>query len=59
MKLLKPENADFFNPANGNISIIATGICELLKLNTYPIVIQFDCEDDIKFFAESVLKCKK
>ena len=57
MKLIKPENQDFFNVDTGNLTIITTGVCELLKLNNYPIVIQFDSKEDVIFFAKSVLKC--
>lgn len=56
MKLLKPENPNFFDVNNGNLAIVATGVQELLKLHMYPIVIQFDCEEDVIFFAEQVLK---
>lgn len=56
MKIIQPDNADFCNVKNGNTSIIADGIVELLKLHQYPITIQFDCEEDVIFFAEQVLK---
>ena len=56
MQLLKPKNPDFFDVNNGNLAIVATGIQELLKLHMYPVVIQFDCEEDVIFFAEQVLK---
>lgn len=58
MKLLKPENADFFNPANGNLTMQEQGVCELLKLNSFPVVIQFDSIEDVYFFVNSVIKCK-
>lgn len=56
MKLIKPDSADFCNVENGNTSIIANGIEELLKLHQYPIIIEFDCEKDVIFFAEHVQK---
>lgn len=55
MKIIQPDNADFCNVENGNSSIIAQGIVELLKLHQYPITIQFDCEKDTIFFAGQVL----
>lgn len=57
MKVLKPENFDYFSSTNGNQTIQENGVCELLKLNSYPIIIQFDNAEDVLFFANQVLKC--
>ena len=59
MKLLKPENSDFFAPNNGCPLAIEQRFCELLKLKLFPITIQFDNENDIQEFAEVVLTSKK
>lgn len=59
MKLLKPENSDFFAQNNGCPLTIEQRFCELLKLKLFPITIQFDNENDIQEFAEVVLTSKK
>lgn len=58
MKLLKPENSDFLTPNNGSMTI-KQRISELFKSKHYPIVIQFDNENDIQEFAKVVLTSKK
>jgi len=57
MKVLKPENSSYFSTTNGNQTIQENGVCELLKLKSYPIVIQFDNAEDMKTFANQVLSC--
>lgn len=57
MTLLEPKNPDYFDPLNCNPMDIPQRICELLKLDTYPIIIQFNSKEEVLFFAESVLKC--
>lgn len=59
MKLLKPENGDYLEPLNGNPLDIPERICELLKLNNFPIIIQFNDKEDVVLFADAVFKCNK
>ncbi len=59
MKLLKPENSDFFTQNNGCPLTVEQRFSELLKLKLFPITIQFDNENDIQEFAEVVLTSKK
>jgi hypothetical protein len=57
MKLLKPKNSDFCSESNGNLSIQRHGVCELIKADVFPIVIQFDCAEDFKTLAQQISMC--
>ena len=57
MKLIEPENSDFFSGTNGNLSVQQNGVCELIKANVFPIVIQFDSVADFRNLAQQLSMC--